>query len=157
MQPGGVIAGAHVQRLPCVCIQIIDGMILFAGKAEQPVPSRKGGNVCLIHSADGESGRNALVAALHGAGILGIEGAALLVHHDAVRFQGIEAAAVELAGEQTLAPMLKPFLPQPDNKAKQNANKTILLFIPSLYSIFNDVHFVAKWFIVITLSGIGEN
>jgi hypothetical protein len=54
-------------------------------------------------------------------------------------------------------PMLKPFLPQPDNKAKQNANKTILLFIPSLYSIFNDVHFVAKWFIVITLSGIGEN
>ena len=42
-------------------------------------------------------------------------------------------------------------------KGKQNANKTILLFIPSLYSIFNDVHFVAKWFIVITLSGIGEN
>ena len=58
--------------------------------------------MCLIHSADGEGGRNALVAALHGAGILGIEGAALLVHHDAVRFQGIEAAAVELAGEQTL-------------------------------------------------------
>ena len=55
----------------------------------------------LIHSADGEGGRNALVAALHGAGILGIEGAALLVHHDAVRFQGVEAAAVELAGEQT--------------------------------------------------------
>ena len=29
--------------------------------------------------------------------------AALLVDHDAVRFQGVEAAAVELTGEQALA------------------------------------------------------
>ena len=56
----------------------------------------------LIHPADGEGGCNALVAALHGAGVLGVEGAALLVDHDAVLFQGVEAAAVELAGEQTL-------------------------------------------------------
>ena len=43
------------------------------------------------------------MAALHGAGVLGVEGAALLVDHDAVLFQGVEAAAVELTGEQALA------------------------------------------------------
>lgn len=37
----------------------------------------------LIHTADGEGGCNALVAALHGAGVLGVEGAALLVSRTA--------------------------------------------------------------------------
>ena len=100
---GGVVAGAHVQGLPCRRIQIIDGMILLACKTEQPVARGKGGDVGLIHPADGEGAGNALVAALHGAGVLGVEGAALLVDHDAVLFQGVEAAAVELAGEQALA------------------------------------------------------
>ena len=58
--------------------------------------------MCLIHPADGEGGCNALVAALHGAGVLGVEGAALLVDHNAVRAQGVEAAAVKFAGEQPL-------------------------------------------------------
>ena len=83
-------------------IQVVDGVVFFAGKAKQPVARRKGGDVGLIHPADGEGGRNALVAALHGVGILGVEGAALLVDHDAVLFQGVEAAAVELPGEQAL-------------------------------------------------------
>ena len=42
------------------------------------------------------------MAALHGGGVLGIERAALLVDHDAVRAQGVEAAAVKFAGEQPL-------------------------------------------------------
>jgi len=102
MQFGGVVAGAHIQRLPRFCVQIINGMVFFACKAEQPIARRKGRDMCLIHPADGEGGCDALVAALHGAGVLGVEGAALLVDHDAVLFQGVEAAAVELAGEQTL-------------------------------------------------------
>ena len=102
VQPGGVIAGAHVQRVPRIGVHIVDGMIFFAGKAEQPVPRRKGRDVRLIHLADGKGAGNALVAALHGGGVLGVERAALLVDHDAVRAQGVEAAAVKFAGEQPL-------------------------------------------------------
>ena len=77
-------------------------MIFFAGKAEQPVARRKGRDVCLIHLADREGAGDALVAALHGGRVLSIEGAALLVDHDAVRAQRVEAVAVKLAGEQPL-------------------------------------------------------
>ena len=71
-----VVAGAHIQRLPRFCVQIINGMLFFACKAEQPIARRKGRDMCLIHPADGEGGCAALVAALHGAGVLGVEGAA---------------------------------------------------------------------------------
>ena len=54
--------------------------------------------MCLIDPADGEGGRDALVAALHGAGVLGVEGAALLVDHDAVLFQVVEACRAYLPG-----------------------------------------------------------
>ena len=84
MQFGGVVAGAHVQRLPGGCVQIVDGVVFLAGKAEQPLARRLGGDVGLIQLADGEGAGNALVAALHGGGILGIERAALLVYHNAV-------------------------------------------------------------------------
>ena len=77
-------------------------MIFLAGKAEQPVPRRVGGDVRLIHPADGERAGDALVAALHGVGVLLVKRAALLVHHDAVLFQGVEAAAVKFLGEQPL-------------------------------------------------------
>ncbi len=102
VEPGGIVAGAQIERLPCVGVQIVDGVVLLAGKAEEPVAGGEGRDVCLIDPADGEGGRDALVAALHGAGVLGVEGAALLVDHDAVLSQGVEAAAVELPGEQAL-------------------------------------------------------
>ena len=102
MQPSGVITGAHVQRIPGVTVHIIDGVVFFAGKAEEPVARSKGGDVRLIHLADGEGAGNALVAALHGGGILGIERAALLVYHNAVIAQGVIAVAVKFAGEKPL-------------------------------------------------------
>ena len=102
MEPGGVVAGAHVQCFPCGGVEVVDGVVLLAGKAEQPVPGGEGGDVGLIHPADGEGGRDPFVAALHGAGVLGVEGAALLVDHDAVGLQRVEAAAVEFAGEKPL-------------------------------------------------------
>ena len=62
------------------------------------------GSYLLMSSLDiSRRNRNALVAALHGGGVLGIKGAALLVDHNAVLAQGVEAVAVKFAGEQPLA------------------------------------------------------
>ena len=56
----------------------------------------------LIYTADRKSARNALVAALHGMGILRIERASLLIDHNAVFFQSIVAVSVKFAGKQSL-------------------------------------------------------
>ena len=48
-----------------------------------------------IDLTDGEGARNALMAPLHGHSVLMIEGTPLLVHHDAVRLEGMVAGAVE--------------------------------------------------------------
>ena len=56
----------------------------------------------LVYLTDREGAGNALMAALHGTGILRIERASLLVYHDSVRAQGIKAVAVKLTGKESL-------------------------------------------------------
>ena len=49
----------------------------------------------LIYPADRENISDALVASLHGLGVMLKKGASLLVHHDAVFSQGMLAAAIK--------------------------------------------------------------
>ena len=97
MEPGGIVAGAQIERLPCVGVQVVDGVVLLAGKAEEPVARSKGGDVRLIHLADGEGAGNAFMAALHSRSVLRIKRTALLVDHNTVFTQCVVADTVKFA------------------------------------------------------------
>ncbi len=84
-------------------MRVLDGMALFRCKAEEPVSRGIGRDVRLIDAADRERGNDALVGALHGVGVLCVEGALVLIDHDAVFAQRLVAAAIELLGEKSLA------------------------------------------------------
>ncbi len=77
----------------------------------------------LIDPADGKGADNTLVAALHGPGILSVEGASLLVDHDAVLPQGVVAAPVELPGKQPLR--------GPEGVGGVHNNEVIRRFLPA--------------------------
>ena len=68
----------------CVGVQIVDGVVLLAGKAEEPVAGGEGRDVCLIHSADWKCTDDPLVAALHRFCIVLIKRASLLIDQDSV-------------------------------------------------------------------------
>ena len=99
MQPRRVIVGLQIQLVPAGGVQIVHRVILLRGEAEGPIARRVGGNMGLVDAGDREGVDDALVGALHGLGVVLIEGGALLVDHNAILAQGVEADAVEFAGK----------------------------------------------------------
>ena len=102
VQHGGVVSAAELPGVPADLVQVPQGVVLLAGKAEEPVAGGVGGDVGLVHLGQGEGLHNSLVGTLAGHGVLLVEGALVLVDHDAVSAQGLGAVAVKLTGEQTL-------------------------------------------------------
>src|SRR5699024_1812740 len=100
MEVGGIVPGLDPPFVPALGVKVLQGVILFAGEAEQPVAGRAGGDVGLVHPADGERAVGPLVHGAAGLLILVKNGAAVLVDHDAVVVQRLVAAAVKLLGEQ---------------------------------------------------------
>ena len=54
MQLGVVVAGGDVERVPACGVQVRQGVVALAGKAEQPVAGGEAGNVRLVDGVDGE-------------------------------------------------------------------------------------------------------
>lgn len=103
VQLGVVVTGVESEGVPADPVDVFDGVAVFRGKAEEPVARRIRRDVGLVDAAYGEGIDDAFVGALHGVGILGVEGAFVLVDHDAVVVQGLVAVAVEFLGEEAFA------------------------------------------------------
>src|SRR5699024_1164501 len=101
-QGGGVIPTTQPPLVPALLVQIPEGVVALAGKAEEPVPRRVGGDVSLVDPADGEGLHNPLVGPLTGHRVLLVERALMLVHHNPILPEGFIAVAIELPGEQAL-------------------------------------------------------
>ena len=54
VQVGGVVPGFDVPRIPAGSVKILQRVVLFGGKPEQPVARRAGGNVRLVHPLMGK-------------------------------------------------------------------------------------------------------
>ena len=101
MQIGRIIPGLNSPSLPLYWIKILEGMVLFRGKAKEPVAGGAGGYGCLIHTTNGEAVTSLAVHGATGFLILIIEGTAVLIHHDAIFLQSTEAVTIKLLGKQS--------------------------------------------------------
>ena len=97
----GIVPGFNVSLVPSLCIEILQRMVLFAGKTEKPVTCRTGGDVCLIHTVYGETAEGLSVHGTAGFLVNIKEGASVLVNHDAVFMKGAETVSVKLRCKHT--------------------------------------------------------
>ena len=67
------------------------------------MPRRIGGDVRLIDARKGERFDDPLVRPLHGERVLLVKGALVLIDHDAVLFERLEAVSVKFAGKEPFA------------------------------------------------------
>src|SRR5699024_6011906 len=77
VQMGGVQPGLDSSLVPALGVKVLDGVVFFAGKAEQPVPRRAGGDVRLVYPADGERAVRSFVHGAAGLLVFVKEGAAV--------------------------------------------------------------------------------
>lgn len=103
MQLRVVVARLEADGVPAHPVDVLDGMALLGGKAEEPVARWIRRDVRLIDAAYREGIDDALVGALHRVGVLLVERALVLIDHDAVLAQRLVAVAVELLREEALA------------------------------------------------------
>ena len=75
MQVGVVVAGSEAAGIPATGVHVVDRVVFLGSKTEEPVPGWVGWNVRLINAAEAEAVDDALVGALHGAGVFFVEGA----------------------------------------------------------------------------------
>ena len=96
----GIIPCFNTTLQPLLGIKILQRMILLGSEAEQPVAGRTCRNMRLIYTADGEAVAGLAVHSAAGFLILIVEGAAMLINHDAVLLERTEAVTVEFLGKQ---------------------------------------------------------
>ena len=102
MQMGRIIPGSEIPLIPTLGVEILQRVILLGRKTKHPEPCRTGRNARLIDAAHGKALIGLAVHGPEGCLILIIEGAAMLIDHDAVIVQGTVAVAIELPGKKPL-------------------------------------------------------
>ena len=97
----GVIPGFNSSCIPTLSIEVLQRMILLRRESEEPVTRWAGWDMCLIDTINREA---TVSLTMHGSAALLVfieEGAAMLIDHDTVFMQCLEAVALELLGEDS--------------------------------------------------------
>ena len=96
-----VVPGFDTSLVPSVRIEVLQRMILLAGKSKEPVAGRTGRNVSLINPVNGEYSVGLPVHRSAAFLIFVIERAAMLVNHYSIIMECLVATAVELLCKKT--------------------------------------------------------